>query len=103
MSKNLPDSANSIAGDVVEKLQRSRKRLLDLTLRNRLLNFRPGNPNYQDDQKAHKHLVLDGQIEFLWQYLVQQEKQIEVACLTNNQRENRSEERRVGKECRSRW
>ena len=56
---------NSIASDVVEKLQRSRKRLLDLTLRNRLLNFRPGNPNYQDDQKAHKHLVLDGGIEFV--------------------------------------
>jgi hypothetical protein len=88
----VDNRTNSIAGDVVEKLQRSRKRLLDLTLRNRLLNFRPGNPNYQDDQKAHKHLVLDGQIEFLWQYLVQQEKQIEVACLTNNQRENIAEE-----------
>src|SRR5665213_271405 len=83
---------NSIGGDVVEKLQRSRKRLLDLTLRNRLLNFRPGNPNYQDDQKAHKHLVLDGEIEFLWQYLVGQEKQIEVVCLTNDQREHIAEE-----------
>ena len=92
MSKNLPDSADSVAGDVVEKLRRSRKRLLDLTLRNRLLNFRPGNPNFQDDQKAYKHLVLDGEIEFLWQYLVGQEKQIEVVCLTNDQREHVAEE-----------
>ena len=83
---------NSNAGDVVEKLQRSRKRLLDLTLRNRLLNFRPGNPNFQDDQKAYKHVVLDGQIEFIWQNLVEQEKQIEVACLTNDQREQIAEE-----------
>ncbi len=43
--------------DVSEKLRRSRQRLLDLTLRNRLLNFRPGHPNYRDDLKAHKHLV----------------------------------------------
>jgi hypothetical protein len=83
---------NSNGGDVVEKLLRSRKCLLDLTLRNRLLNFRPGNPNYQDDQKAHKHLVLDGEIEFVWQCLVEQEKQIEVVCLTNDQREQIAEE-----------
>ena len=44
MSKNLPDNADSVAGDIVEKLRRSWKRLLDLTLRNRLLNFRPGKP-----------------------------------------------------------
>ena len=46
--------------DVSEKLRRSRQRLLDLTLRNRLLNFRPGHPNYRDDLKAHlAHVVRD--------------------------------------------
>ncbi len=100
----MPTANNRItsnASDVVEKLQRSRKRLLDLTLRNRLLNFRPGNPNYQDDQKAHKHLVLDGEIEHLWQYLVDQEKQIEVACLTNDQRELIAEELQSGSDSSS--
>ncbi len=62
MSKQLSNTsgnrANSVAGDVAEKLRRSRHRLLDLTLRNRLLNFRPGNPNYRDDLKNHNHVVL---------------------------------------------
>ena len=67
MSKQLPNNrpagTDPVAGDVVEKLRRSRQRLLDLTLRNRLLNFRPGNPNYRDDLKAHKHVVLKGHLE----------------------------------------
>src|SRR6266516_7483620 len=73
------------AGDVVEKLRRSRQRLLDLTLRNRLLNFRPGKPDYRDDLKAHKHAVLRGHIDFLWRELVEGEKHIEVIGLTRDQ------------------
>lgn len=72
-------------GVVVEKLRRSRQRLLDLTLRNRLLNFRPGNPNYSDDLKAHKHVLLKGRTESLWQALVEGEKHIEIVGLTRDQ------------------
>ena len=89
MSKQLPNNqaarTDSVAGDVSEKLRRSRQRLLDLTLRNRLLNFRPGNPNYKDDLKAHKHVVLKGHIDSLWEKLVEQEKGIEVVGLTRDQ------------------
>ena len=89
MSKQLPNNqtarASSVAGDVVEKLRRSRQRLLDLTLRNRLLNFRPGNPNYKDDLKAHKHIVLKGHIDSLWEKLVEEEKNVEVVGLTRDQ------------------
>ena len=89
MSKQLPNDRiaqdNPVTGDVVEKLRRSRQRLLDLTLRNRLLNFRAGNPNYHDDLKAHKHAVLKGHMDSLWQTLVEEGKHIEVACLTRDQ------------------
>jgi hypothetical protein len=98
MSKQLPDNrtsrANSVAGDVFEKLRRSRQRLLDLTLRNRLLNFRPGYPNYKDDLKAHKHVVLKGHIESLWQALVEDEKHIEIAGLTRDQQAQITQELR---------
>jgi len=84
-SNNRAVRMDLVAGDVVEKLRRSRKRLLDLTLRNRLLNFRPGNPNYRDDLKAHKHIVLNGHLDSLWKALVEYEKHIEVAGLTRDQ------------------
>ncbi len=80
---------------VVEKLRRSRQRLLDLTLRNRLLNFRPGNPNYRDDLKAHKHVVLKGHVESLWQALVEDEKHIEVVGLTREQQTQIAQELRL--------
>src|SRR5437867_1885394 len=86
---------NSTAGDVAEKLRRSRQRLLDLTLRNRLLNFRPGNPDYRDDLKAHKHAVLKGHIDFLWQELVEGEKHIEVIGLTRDQQSQITQELRL--------
>ncbi|MEI6342220.1 MAG: hypothetical protein WCR07_09695, partial [Verrucomicrobiota bacterium] len=73
------------AKDVAEKLRRSRQRLLDLTLRNRLLNFRPGNPEHRDDHKAHKHIVLKGIIESSWRCLVVDEKQIEIVGLLHRQ------------------
>ncbi len=89
MTNESPDNGaartDEAAGDVVEKLRRSRQRLLDLTLRNRLLNFRPGKPDYRDDLKAHKHAVLRGHIDFLWEELVDGEKHIEVIGLTRDQ------------------
>lgn len=75
----------SDGGDVSEKLRRSRQRLLDLTLRNRLLNFRPGNPDYRDDLKGHKHVGFKGHLPSLWQALVEDEKIIEIAHLTRDQ------------------
>ena len=71
--------------DVSEKLRRSRQRLLDLTLRNRLLNFRPGNPDYRDDLKGHKHVGFKGHLPSLWQTLVEDEKIIEIAHLSRDQ------------------
>lgn len=66
--------------------------MLDLTLRNRLLNFRPGHPNYRDDLKAHKHVVLKGHIESVWQQLVRDEKHIEILGLTRDQQAQVAEE-----------
>jgi very-short-patch-repair endonuclease len=98
MSIKLPGTGtarpNQPGGDVAEKLRRSRQRLLDLTLRNRLLNFRPGNPDYRDDLKGHKHVGLKGHIESLWQTLVDDEKQVEIAHLTRDQQSQLAQELR---------
>src|SRR3954463_7709744 len=105
MSKQLPTNrtapTDSGAGDVGEKLRRSRQRLLDLTLRNRLLNFRPGNPDYRDDLKTHKHAVLKGHIESLWQSLVKDEKSIEVVGLTRDQQAQIAQELRLRSDAKS--
>lgn len=105
MSKPLPENRTardeSVSGDVAEKLRRSRQRLLDLTLRNRLLNFRPGNPNFKDDLKARKHVVLKGHIESLWQSLVEDEKCIEIAGLTREQQSQIAQELRSQSENRT--
>lgn len=99
MGKQLPNNraarTDSVAGDVSEKLRRSRQRLLDLTLRNRLLNFRPGNPNCRDDLKAHKHVQLKGHVESVWQALVEDEKQIEIVGLTRDQQSQIQQELRL--------
>lgn len=98
MSKQLPKNqaarADTVAGDVSEKLRRSRQRLLDLTLRNRLLNFRPGNPNYHDDLKAHKHVVLKAHLDSLWEHLVEEEKCVEIIGLTRDQQAQIAQELR---------
>ncbi|MEI8044516.1 MAG: DUF4011 domain-containing protein, partial [Verrucomicrobiota bacterium] len=81
-----PNSVGSkLPPDLTEKLRRSRQKLLDLTLRNRLLNFKPGNPNFRDDQKGHKHLSLKGKTDAVWESLVEKEKRVEVVCLTKDQ------------------
>ena len=99
MSKQKPNDRSTQSdpsnGDVGEKLRRSRQCLLDLTLRNRLLNFRPGGPDYRDDLKAHKHIVLKGRIDSVWQQLVENEKPIEVLSLTQEQQEQVARELRV--------
>lgn len=87
LSDDRPTLADSQSGNIADKLRRSRQRLLDLTLRNRLLNFRPGNPDYRDDLKAHKHAVLKGSIESAWQQLVDNEKPVEIVGLTLEQQE----------------
>jgi len=79
-----------------EKLKRSRQRLLDLTLRNRLLNFRPGDPAYTDDLRTHKHIVLKGKSEAVWAELVAAQKPIEIVALTPE------EQARVDRELRYR-
>lgn len=81
----IQPARSRLGGDVAEKLSRSRQRLLDLTLRNRLLNFRPGNPDHRDDLKGHKHVGLKGHIESLWETLVDGGKQVEIANLTLDQ------------------
>ncbi len=73
--------------DVLDKLKRSRQRLLDLTLRNRLLNFRAGDPNFEDDLKAHKHLPLKGKLDSVWETLIEDGKKIAILCLTKAQQE----------------
>jgi len=96
MNTELPSNGTApvpgAGGDVAEKLRRSRQRLLDLTLRNRLLNFRPGNPDHRDDLKGHTHVGLKGHIESLWEALVDHEKQVEIANLTRDQQTQISEE-----------
>lgn len=95
LTNNRAARTDSVAGDVSEKLRRSRQRLLDLTLRNRLLNFRPGNPNYRDDLKTHKHVQLKGHVESVWQALVEDEKQIEIVGLTRDQQSQIQQELRL--------
>lgn len=95
MPNGRSTKSDPASGDVVEKLRRSRQRLLDLTLRNRLLNFRPGSPDYRDDLKAHKHIVLKGDIGSVWQQLVENEKPIEVLGLTQEQQEQVARELRA--------
>jgi very-short-patch-repair endonuclease len=67
------------------KLHKSRQKLLDLSLRNRLLNFRPGNPAHQDDLKSHKHVVLKGHLDKLWEQLVTDERRIRILGMTKEQ------------------
>ena len=98
MTNQLPSDGTTrpptVGSDVAEKLQRSRQRLLDLTLRNRLLNFRPGNPDYRDDLRGQKHIGLKGHIKSLWQALVENEKIIKIAHLTRDQQAQLSQELR---------
>ena len=60
-------------------MESSRKKLLDLSLRNRLLNFAPANPEHEDDGRAHKYLVIKGRQRAVWDRLVDEEKQLRIS------------------------
>ncbi len=64
-----------------EKLEASRNKLLDLTRRNRLLNFRAGDPAFEDGKRNSKHLVVEGDFESVWNQLVEREKRIEIKSI----------------------
>jgi very-short-patch-repair endonuclease len=91
------ETTESKIREAKEKLHHSRERLLDISLRNRLLNFRPGNPAFRDDIKAHKHVVLKGHLDSVWDRLVESEKQVEIVCLTPHQQQQISSESRSRK------
>jgi|GEM_PF-3365260 len=76
------------------KLASSRQRLLDLTLRNRLLNFKPGSPTYSETKRSQKHLTVKGHLESVWDRLVEKSSQIEIHPLTKELREKIARENR---------
>lgn len=63
--------------DAAARLRWSRQRLLDLTLRNRLLNFPSGAPDFKErDRRVYKHLPLVADVGAVWRRLVlEDEKQ----------------------------
>jgi very-short-patch-repair endonuclease len=79
MASSTSSSEAHADGQVFSELMRSsRKNLLDLSLRNKLLNFAPVGPDHKDDGRAHKYLKLGGQIETVWERLVATEKQLRI-------------------------
>ena len=59
-------------------MKASRKKLLDLSLRNKLINFPPVSPEHKDDGRAHKFLKVGGQLKAVWDRLVDEEKQLKI-------------------------
>lgn len=60
------------------EMEFSRERLLDLTLRNKLLNFSPADPEHRDDGRAHKYLLVQGKLKAVWARLMDEEKDLRV-------------------------
>lgn len=60
-------------------MEASRKNLLDLSLRNRLLNYSPADPEHRDDGRAHKFLVVRGRLKASWERLVGEAKQLKIS------------------------
>lgn len=60
-------------------MEASRKNLLDLSLRNRLLNYSPADPEHRDDGRAHKFLVVRGRLKASWERLVGEAKQLHIS------------------------
>lgn len=60
-------------------MEASRKNLLDLSLRNRLLNYSPADPEHRDDGRAHKFLVVRGRLKAAWERLVGEAKQLRIS------------------------
>lgn len=59
-------------------MRASRKKLLDLSLRNKLLNFPPVGPDHKDDGRAHKYLKLGSRFKAVWDRLVADDKQLKI-------------------------
>lgn len=75
---SLKSSSIQLPGNnAVEKLRHSRQQLLDLTLRNKLLNFPQGDPEYRDkDKRAYKHLPVLARLDHVWRQLIEEDKGI---------------------------
>ncbi|NJL72651.1 MAG: DUF4011 domain-containing protein [Candidatus Competibacteraceae bacterium] len=52
---------------------------MDLSLRNRLLNFAPADPEHQDDGRTHKFMTVNGNMRKVWCRLVDEEKQLRIS------------------------
>ena len=76
-SASTPDQAKQ-ANFFAELMKASRKKLLDLSLRNKLINFPPVGPDHKDDGRAHKYLKVGGQLKAVWDRLVDDEKQLKI-------------------------
>ena len=72
------------------EMESSRERLLDLTLRNKLLNFAPADPAHHDDGRAHKFLLVQGKIKAIWSRLMDEEKDLKNTALRENLPRKRS-------------
>jgi very-short-patch-repair endonuclease len=81
------------AGSTGEKLEWSRQQLLDLTARNKLLNFPPGAPDFKDrDNRVYKHMPVLANLNAVWRRLVGDGKSIRVFCSEEGGQDQRSRE-----------
>jgi hypothetical protein len=72
-------ASSQLGSGSAAKLGRSRDLLLDLTLRNRLLNFPQGDPGFRErDERLHKNLPLMGHVEHVWNRLVDEEQSVQI-------------------------
>jgi very-short-patch-repair endonuclease len=97
-SKSQASKPSSEANLYAELMRSSRKRLLDLSLRNRLLNYGPADPEHHDDGRAHKFLKVCGRFEAVWERLVAEDKQLRVSYF--KPAELRDEQKKLAEELR---
>jgi very-short-patch-repair endonuclease len=79
MSSASSQESTPQANFFAELMKASRKKLLDLSLRNRLLNYAPADPEHRDDGRAHKFLKLQGRLKPVWERLVAEDKQLKIS------------------------
>jgi very-short-patch-repair endonuclease len=72
-------TAKSETQSFAKLMAASRKKLLDLSMRNRLLNYSPADPDHRDDGRAHKFLIVRGYLKAVWDRLVDDEKQLRIS------------------------
>jgi very-short-patch-repair endonuclease len=78
-SNSAPTKNTEAQGSFFAELMKSsRKKLLDLSLRNKLLNFPPVAPDYNDDGRAHKFLKVGGRLQAVWERLVDDTKALKI-------------------------